>query len=73
MRLQQLPAGRAVGIASIGGSEQHAGVDDQRQRPNPSASVSSALAAVRPEFDAPSATNPSLRRAGMFTLLGTFR
>ena len=65
MRLQQLPAGPVVGIASIGGSEQHAGVDDQRQRPNPSASMSSASAAVRPELDAPIATNPSFRRPWM--------
>ena len=65
MRLQQLAAGCVVGVAAIGGSKQHAGVDDQRQRPNPSASMSSASAAVRPELDAPIATNPSLRRAGM--------
>jgi hypothetical protein len=28
MHLKQLPAGRMVGVASIGGSKQHAGVDD---------------------------------------------
>jgi hypothetical protein len=54
-----------VAIVAIGGSKQHAGVDDQRQRPNPSASMSSASAAVRPVSDALVATNPSLRRAGM--------
>jgi hypothetical protein len=35
MGLEQLAAGCVVGVAAIGGSKQHAGVDDQRSATEP--------------------------------------
>jgi hypothetical protein len=41
------------GVDPVGRGEQHAGVHQESQRPNPSASTSSASAAVRPGVDSP--------------------
>lgn len=59
MRLEQVATDLMRLIAPVGRDEQHAGVDQQGQRPNPPASISSASAAVRPDVDSPIATNPS--------------
>jgi hypothetical protein len=57
--LEDGAAGCVVGVVAVGGGHQHAGVDDEhaQARPKPSASISSASRAVRPELDAPIAAN----------------
>ena len=52
----------AVGIGVI--SDDDVGVDEQVQRPNPSASMSSSSAARRPLVDRPKLAKVSWRRAG---------
>lgn len=65
LRLEQTTTRIMVRIATVGRSEQYARVNQQRQRPNPSESICSASAAVRPELDSPAATKPSRRRFGI--------
>ncbi len=57
--LEQRAAYSVIGVAAVGGGNQHAGVDDEdaQERPNPSASSSSASRAVRPDVDAPIPAN----------------
>jgi hypothetical protein len=47
MGLEQIATRIVRRVTSVSGGQQHARIDQQRQRPNPSASRSSASAAVR--------------------------
>jgi hypothetical protein len=62
--LQQRLTPNVVRIGVISGGENDVGVDQQCQRPNPSASISSSSLARRPVVEEPRLTNPSLRRGG---------
>lgn len=57
--LEQGPAGCVIGVVAVGSGHQHAGVDDEhaQERPKPSASISSASRAVRPDVEAPIPAN----------------
>lgn len=56
-----------VGVVAVSGGNEHAGVYDQhdQSRPNPSARISSASRALRPDIDAPIPANASWRLAGL--------
>jgi hypothetical protein len=62
---QQRPARVVVLVGAVSGGHQRAGVDDQLQesRPKPSASMSSASAACRPDVEEPMPAKTSRRRA----------
>ncbi len=64
MTLQEGLTAIVVGISVIGRGQDDVGVDQEGQRPNPSASISSSSLARRSLVERPRLTNPSLRRGG---------
>jgi hypothetical protein len=63
-RLNDFDAGDVVGVSVVRCGEKDSGVNDEhdQSRPNPSANISSASRAPRPDVDEPIPTNASLRR-----------
>ena len=63
-RLNDFDAGDVVGVSVVRCGEKDSGVNNEhdQSRPNPSANISSASRAPRPDVDEPIPTNASLRR-----------
>lgn len=71
--LKQCRAGEMVRVSLVGSRYEDAGIDEQRcrSRPNPSASISSASDAARPDLEDPMPTKLSLRRVGRSIAAGS--